>query len=196
MDDREERSLDAAAPPLDALAQALSENFSRLYAAIYRILRDPDEAADALQDACLLAHRKLDQFEGRANMGAWLHRIAVNAALERLRKRKRRNESEINELMPEYDRYGVLLGDPDWKEATPEKLLLAAETRATVTAAIEQLPEAYRSVLVLRDIEELDTATVAEMLDCTQGTVKTRLHRARFALKKLLTSLLQEGSDP
>ncbi len=182
-------------PAMDAFETAVRTHLPRMLTTAARILRDPMEASDAVQDACLQAHRNLDQFEGRSDIGTWLHRIAVNAALARLRKRQSLREKGIDEHLPEYDQYGVLLGDPNWREVTPESLLARAETRQIVREAIDQLPESYRIVLILRDIEELDTAETAEALDCSSGSVKTRLHRARLALKKLLHPILQ-GDQP
>lgn len=179
-------------PSSDTFETAVRKNLPRMLATATRILRDPVEAGDAVQDACLQAHRNLDQFEGRSDIGTWLHRIAVNAALARLRKRKSLREEGLDEHLPEYDQYGVLLGDPNWREVTPESLLMRAETRQIVRETIDQLPESYRIVLILRDIEELDTAEAAEALDCSSGSIKTRLHRARLALKKLLHPILRE----
>lgn len=179
-------------PDIDAFEAAVRTHLPRMLTTAARILRDPVEASDAVQDACLQAHRKLGQFEGRSSIGTWLQRITVNAALAGLRKRQRLREAGIDEFLPEYDQYGVLLGDPNWREVTPESLLARAETRQIVRDAIDQLPETYRIVLILRDIEGLGTAATAEALDCTDGTIKTRLHRARLALKKLLHPILQE----
>lgn len=179
-------------PSSDAFETAVRAYLPRMLTTATRILRDPGEAGDAVQDACLQAHRNLDQFEGRSDIGTWLHRIAVNAALARLRKRKSLREEGLDEHLPEYDQYGVLLGDPNWREVTPESLLMRAETRQIVRETIDQLPESYRIVLILRDIEELDTAEAAEALDCSSGSIKTRLHRARLALKKLLHPILRE----
>ena len=179
-------------PSSDTFETAVRAYLPRMLTTATRILRDPGEAGDAVQDACLQAYRNLDRFEGRSAIGTWLHRIAVNAALARLRKRKSLREGGIDDHLPEYDQFGVLLGDPNWREVTPESLLMRAETRQIVRETIDQLPESYRIVLILRDIEELDTAEAAEALDCSSGSIKTRLHRARLALKKLLHPILQE----
>ena len=179
-------------PDIDAFKAAVRTHLPRMLTTAARILRDPVEASDAVQDACLQAHRNLGQFEGRSGIGTWLHQIAVNAALARLRKRHSLREKGIDEHLPEYDQYGVLLGDPNWREVTPESLLMRAETRQIVRNTIDQLPESYRIVLILRDIEELDTAEAAKALDCSSGSIKIRLHRARLALKKLLNPILQE----
>ena len=166
-----------------------------MLAAAGRVLRDDAEAQDAVQDACLLAFRKLDTYDGSGPLEAWLYRIGINAALARLRKRGRLNEGQLDDLMPEYDRYGVLLGDPDWRKISPETLLMQSETVHQVRKAIDQLPDRSRILLLLRDIEGLSTAEAAAALDLSEGAVKTGLHRARLALKALLAPLFTEDGS-
>ncbi|HLF55736.1 MAG TPA: sigma-70 family RNA polymerase sigma factor, partial [Thermoanaerobaculia bacterium] len=124
--------------------------------------------------------------EGQSRISTWLHRIVVNAALMRIRSRKARPEETIEPLLPTFldDGHSTVFFHP-WQESADE-MLVRAETLARVRAAIDRLPEAYRTVLLLRDIEELDTAEVAEMLGVTPNAVKIRLHRARQALRTLL----------
>jgi RNA polymerase sigma-70 factor (ECF subfamily) len=114
-----------------------------------------------------------------------LHRLAVNAALMRVRARKRKQEVSIDELAPEFE--GLRGPEPEWRfvEST-EDMLARSGVRAAVLAAIDKLPDAYRVVIVLRDLEGFDTREVADQLDETESNVKVRLHRARAALKKLL----------
>jgi RNA polymerase sigma-70 factor (ECF subfamily) len=165
-------------------------NAPRMLATARRLLRDEEEARDAVQDAFHSAFRALARFEGRARVSTWLHRIAVNAALIRLRKRARRPELSIDALLPRFDERGRRI-DPAEPALCPDGRLLARETRERVRAAIARLPESSRTVLLLRDIEELDTAEVARLLGITTAAVKTRLHRARQALRTLL--VLGEG---
>lgn len=151
-----------------------------------RLLPREEDARDALQEAFISAFRGLSSFDGRAQLGTWLHRIAVNAALMKLRSQKRRPELAIDDLLPSYLEDGHRRdAGPAWNE-TAEQTAEQAETRRLVRQCIEQLPENYRVVLILRDIEEMDTATVAEYLGIEEGAVKTRLHRARQALRTLL----------
>ena len=177
------------------LESAIVRTLPRLLLAATRILRDKTDAEDAVQDACLQAFRKLDTFDGSGALEGWLHRIALNAALARLRARGRLAEGQIDDLMPEYDRYGVLLGDPDWRQINPEALLMTTETSRTVRDAIDRLPDRARILLLLRDIEGLSTAETATALDISEGAVKTGLHRARLALKKLLAPLFTEDGS-
>jgi RNA polymerase sigma-70 factor (ECF subfamily) len=154
-------------------------------------MRNDEDARDCLQDALLSAFRSIDGFEGEAQLGTWLHRILVNACLMRLRARKRKPEELADPQEPEFDRYGFRVGPTEMAPTSAEELLEREEVRGQVRKAIDDLPESYRILLVLRDIEELSTAETAEMLEMTPGAVKVRLHRARLALKKQLGSLFE-----
>jgi RNA polymerase sigma-70 factor, ECF subfamily len=154
-----------------------------------RFLRCEAESADAVQEAFILAFGALDSFEGNSALSSWLHRIVINRCLRRLRGRKRRRTVSLDDL-PAFDEDGrhPRPGGP-WVSAA-ESELVRAETRALVRACINRLPAAYRTVLVLRDIEEFDTDQTAARLGSTPGAVKTRLHRARQALRSLLEPVL------
>ena len=135
------------------------------------------------------------EFAKRACIGTWLHRIVVNAALMKLRSRRRRREDPIDDLLPRFRDDGRWSESPAEWNMPCDAVLERRETRATVRRAIERLPVSYRSVLVLRDIEELDTDEVATALGTTRNAVKIRLHRARQALKTLLDrELLGRGT--
>ena len=139
-----------------------------------------------MQSAYLNAFRALGQFEGGARLSTWLHRIVVNTALMKLRSQRRKPEESVEELLPSFQPDGHHVEQfSDWGPSA-EKLLERKETRATVRACIAQLPQDYRTVLVLRDIEEASTHEAAKTLGITQAAVKTRLHRARQALSTLL----------
>ena len=158
----------------------------RLLAVARRMTRNDEDACDVLQSAYLSAFRALPDFEGACQLSTWLHRIVVNTALMRLRSRKRKPEESIEDLLPSFQEDGHHVEQfSDWN-APADQLLERKETRATVRACIQQLPDNYRLVLVLRDIEELSTQDVAERLSMTQTAVKVRLHRARQALTTLL----------
>ena len=164
----------------------------RLLAVTRRFLHNEDDARDALQDAFLSAFRALPTFAEGSLLSTWLHRIAVNAALMKLRTRRRRPEDPIEDLLPTFveDGHRVNPG-PDWKEPA-EVVLQRQETRVLVRECIERLPETYRTVLLLRDIEELDTEEVARLLEVSPNAVKIRLHRARQALRELLDPHFRE----
>ncbi len=156
-----------------------------------RILGDDGLAEDAVQTAFGSIFRGLASFQGRSSLKTWMYRIVVNEALMQLRKRERRREWSIDELLPVFDDNGCRI-EQDWASfETPEILLQRSETKEVVSELIGQLPENYRIVLLLRDIEEMSTAEVAEVLELSEANVKVRLHRARAALKKLLEPLLR-----
>lgn len=157
-----------------------------MLAVIRRIVHHEEESLDALQDALVSAHRGLATFAGGSRLSTWLHRVAVNAALMRLRTKRRRPERSIEELLPRFMDDGHQ-ADPAgaWTE-TAEQVAQQQETRQFVRDCIAELPENYRIVLTLRDIEELDTQATAELLGIEPNAVKVRLHRARQALRMLL----------
>jgi len=161
----------------------------RLLSVARRFVRDEADAQDVLQSAYLSAFRALAQFEGSSQLSTWLHRIVVNTALMKLRARRRKPEDSIDQLLPAFLDDGHHVEQfADWT-APADRLLEQQETRATVRAAIDQLPDRYRVVLLLRDIEERPTQEVAEALQLTPTAVKVRLHRARQALSTLLRKI-------
>lgn len=171
-----------------AYEHLLREFGPRLLATANRMCRSDADAADVLQDAMILCIRNVADFKGDSAIYTWLHRIVVTTALMRLRKKKRRNEAAIEPLLPAYFDDGHRVGasgGTDWEESSQE-IAQRRETRQIVRECIEQLPDSYRNVLLLRDIEGLDTSQTAEVLGQNDGVVKTRLHRARQALRTLL----------
>ena len=158
----------------------------RLLAVARRFLRSEDDARDAVQDAFLSAFRNIGRFEGQARLSTWLHRIVVNAALMKLRTRRRRPELPIEELLPGFLEDGHLAHPAvEWRKSDTDPVE-REELRRLVLEKIQELPEGYRNVLMLRDIEDLDTEETAKMMGLSTGAVKTRLHRARLALRELL----------
>jgi len=169
----------------------------RLLAVARRFLRNEDDARDALQDAFLQAFKGIGNFQEGARLGTWLHRIVVNASLMKLRKRARKSEPVLEDLLPEFldDGHQAHRAGP-WTAAaqsSTESAADRAETLALVREKIDELPESARTVLLLRDIEEMDTREVARQLGIKEGAVKTRLHRARQALRTLLDPHFREG---
>jgi RNA polymerase sigma-70 factor (ECF subfamily) len=196
----------AAAPPTPAISQtdetalvaalkageaAAFEALLRLYGGrllvvARQILASEDDAHDALQDGLITAFKNIAQFEGKSKLSTWLHRVVVNASLMRLRSKKRKREQSLESLLPTFIADGhQARPTPEWNQSALAGIQ-RKETQARVRACIDQLPDDYRTVLLLRDIHELDTAEVAQQLGITEGNVKVRLHRARQALKTLL----------
>lgn len=164
----------------------------RLLAVARRFFSSEEDARDALQDTFLSAFRAIGSFQEGARVSTWLHRIVVNAALMKLRTRRRKPEESIEDLLPTFLEDGHRENPgPAWKE-TSESTLQRQETRTLVRACIDRLPESYRMVLLLRDIEEFDTEETAQLLALTPNAVKIRLHRARQALRTLLDPHFRE----
>jgi RNA polymerase sigma-70 factor (ECF subfamily) len=151
----------------------------RIYRTVRAILREDDEATDAMQEAYVNAFMHLGDFTGRARFSTWLTRIAVHEALGRLRKRKR------IEPLDDSDSEDLLMASP---VNGPENSASDAELRALLEEAVDSLPEAFRTTFVLRSIEQLSVAETAEVLGIPEETVKTRHHRARERLQNALTS--------
>lgn len=158
----------------------------RMLAVARRFVRDEDEAGDIVQEAFLSAFKSIDRYAGGSKLSTWLHRICVNAALMRLRGRRRRPERSIEDLLPKFLDDGHQADPAGPWNAVTDDTIDRRETRDLVRSKIDELPEAHRTVLLLRDIEELDTDETARVLDITPNAVKTRLHRARQALRTLL----------
>lgn len=165
-----------------ATCESLVEQYSgRMLAMARRMLRCEEDAADAVQDAFLAAFVSLHRFRGQAQIYTWLHRIVVNQCLMKLRSRKRRAISlESWEGRPHADANCFeTIAPTDHAQAE----LVQFETRLAVRRCIQRLPEEYREIVILRDIEEFDTDQTAALLGLSLSAAKTRLHRARRALR-------------
>ena len=169
-----------------AYAEIVRRYGPRLLIVAGRFLQHDQDAQDAVQDAFLSAFRNIGGFSGQARLSTWLHRITVNAALMKLRSRRRKPEKNIEDLLPRFRDDGHMV-DPvsDWA-VTLDTAVADREIREVVRSSIDQLPETYRTVLLMRDIEGLNTDETAAALEISNSAVKTRLHRARLALRTLL----------
>jgi RNA polymerase sigma-70 factor (ECF subfamily) len=167
--------------PID-LEGLVGEYADRVYAIALRITGSPEEAEDATQDVFLSAFRHRDRFRSESNVGTWLYRIAVNAALQIVRKR--RPVEPLEETG--YARAWV----PDWSAELFQRLELG-ELRATIEQGIALLPEEARVALVLRDVEQFSTAETAAILELSEAALKSRLHRARVLLRLYLSDYLE-----
>jgi RNA polymerase sigma-70 factor (ECF subfamily) len=157
-----------------------------LLRAARRFMRSEEDARDAVQDAFVAAFRSISKFESNAQVSTWLHRIVINSCLMRLRTRRRRPEEDLEAHLPRFKEDGHQV-EPSvpWCE-TAESILARTELCAQVRNCIDSLPDTYREVVLLRDIEELSTEEAADVLGVTPNAVKVRLHRARQALRTLL----------
>ena len=176
----------------DAFALVVRDYGPRLLSVARRFVLHDEDARDVLQDAFVSAWRGMANFAGTSRLSTWLHRIVVNAALMKLRSKRRRPEDALDPLLPAFDSDGHHAARvTSWPDA--DVRLAREETRRYVRARINELPESYRIVLLMRDIEELDTAETARALGLTENAVKIRLHRARAALRTLLDPRFREA---
>lgn len=152
----------------------------RMWAVALRTTKDPEEASDALQDALISAYRRADQFRGDSAVTTWLHRIVVNASLDRLRRRKVRPTSTL----PDDDEHL-----PGRVVADPTDYLDRRETQLVISEALAELPEEQRAAVILVDVEGWSVEEAATMLGCPAGTVKSRCFRGRAKLAKRLAFL-------
>lgn len=165
-----------------AYESLIREHGGRMLAIARRFFPNAQDAADAVQDAFISAFQSIGRFEADSKLSTWLHRIIVNACLMKLRSRRRRETTSLDELLPEFASDGHHARPvPAW--SCPVARSIEAETREQVRRAIDDMPDAYREVLLLRDIEEFDTEETARLLNTTVANVKTRLHRARQVLR-------------
>jgi RNA polymerase sigma-70 factor, ECF subfamily len=180
-----------------ALAALMARFSGPMYRLAFGITRSHADAEEVVQDTFLTVIRKGGSFEGRCGLGGWMYRVTTNLALNKRRGKRREVETSLEEMLPRFTDDGHRQGDrsllvADWS-ATPERELLCGEARAVLERALDALPAHYRAVLVLRDVEQLSNEAVAATIDETVATVKSRLHRARMALREQLTRRL--GAD-
>ena len=162
-----------------AWAELVEATHREVYSLCLRILRDPDDAAEATQDAYLKAWRALGAFRGDAMFTTWMYRVAANSAISKQRQRKRRREHEVgtdDELMSQLPSTG-----------STEALAGARIELEAVESALQLLPEHYRAALVLRDVYGLSMDEVSKQLKITETAAKVRVHRGRKKLKELVT---------
>jgi len=169
---------------LDLYEILMRRNNQRLYRAVRSIVSDESEVEDILQDAYLSAYHHLADFAGRSSFSTWLVRIGVNKALDRQRRRGRLVALEASDPASPLEQPG--LQPFATRSSDPERESASLELAGLLSRAIDALPTSYRTVYVLREIEDLSTREVAECLSLEEGTVKTRLHRARAMLRESL----------
>jgi len=183
----------------DLVARARTKDFAafeelvdryedKIFRLAFRFVRNETEAKEIVQDTFLLVWRKLDTFKGDSQFGSWLYRVATNTALMRLRAQRRHPEISTEELPVDYlDNYGQIPAAGENWAKRPDDELQSDELRRRIQNAVDELPEIYRTVFIIRDVEGLSTEETAEVLEISIPTVKTRLHRARLALRDAIT---------
>ncbi len=165
----------------------------RVYHLARRMLGNEADAEDVTQDVLLQVVRKLDTFRGESAFPTWLHRVTVNAALAARRKRATREDHRVYDPLDHFDTDGMH-GKPvkRWS-IRPDQPVLEKEQSHLIEAAIAQLPEMYRDIFVLADIEQMANADIAEVMNLGLPAVKSRLHRARLMMRDLLTPHFEES---
>lgn len=171
----------------DAFGVLFTRHRDRLWAVALRTTGNPEDAADALQEAMISAYRRADSFRGDALVTTWLHRIVVNACLDRLRRNKVRAAQPLPDDLEEYAGRGAVLAADD-VSSDPEAHAVLADRRRALLAALDQLPPDQKAAVVLVDLEGLPVEEAARILDCPTGTVKSRCARGRARLAVLLAA--------
>lgn len=177
-----------------AVRALIRRNNRRLYRTALGVLHDEAEAEDVVQETYVRAFSNLDDFRGEAAISTWLTRIAVNDALQRLRRR--RPSAPLESLDAATTAEGtnvIMLPTAAGEQTSPEAATARAQVRAMLERAVAALPDAYRAVFMLRDVEQLNLAETAALLDVKPETVKTRLHRARALVRSSLQGQLGIG---
>jgi RNA polymerase sigma-70 factor (ECF subfamily) len=185
---------------LEALRRGDRAEFARLvetysgliYRLALKMLSHPQDAEDVLQETFLKAYKHLAGFDGRSSLSTWLYRIAANEALMILRRQKQTQSTiSIDAPLENEDEEQEPVQIVDWS-SLPEDELVSGEARAQLDRAVKNLPDSLRAVFLLRDIEGLSTQETGEALNLSETAVKTRLSRARFRLREMLSEYYQE----
>jgi RNA polymerase sigma-70 factor (ECF subfamily) len=182
-----------------ALEALMERHAARVYRVAFGITRSAPDAEEVVQDVFTSLVRAIGGFEGRSALGTWLYRVATNAALARRRGKRAQVEVSLEDFLPTFKADGHREGDrafllADWSPG-PDEALLSGETRRVLEGALDRLPPHFRAVLVLRDVEDLSNEETAAVLGESVASVKSRLHRARMALREQLTRTLAFGAE-
>ncbi|HZW90847.1 MAG TPA: sigma-70 family RNA polymerase sigma factor [Myxococcaceae bacterium] len=184
----------AQAGDMSAFEALVGRHEEKVYGLALRMTRSEADAAEIAQDTFLSAYQHLAEFRGEAAFGSWVHRIAANNALMRLRRQKVVDMVSDDELAgPEFTERGSLADGPDsdWSKRADDKILEDELGRA-IQAATDALPEGYREVFLLKDVEGLSYEEISEMVGISIPAVKSRLHRARLALREAIDAFYKE----
>jgi RNA polymerase sigma-70 factor (ECF subfamily) len=171
----------------DAFSRLVVANQDRIYSSVLRQMRDEHKAADITQEAFIQAWRALDSYEDRARFSTWLYRIAMNLMTSHYRHEHAQKRGGDN-ARASLDVEGM--PEPGAEQRTPDDLATAADVGAEVRAAIEELDDEYRQVILMRDLQDMSYEEISELLAIPPGTVRSRLHRGRERLRDKLKHLV------
>ena len=178
-----------------ALEELVQVHGAKMYGVALQFMRNEHDAREVMQDALVSIWNKIGSFEGKSAFTSWIYRVTANAGLMALRKKKRReNDVSLDTAASDDDDAPVPTLRLSDKGPLPDKAAMTGELGEQVRAAIDQLPEPYRVVVLLRDVEELPMNEVMEATGLTEPALKSRLHRARLALREALLPYLK-GQD-
>lgn len=176
----------------DAFRALFERYHRRAYALAFGVLRHQDDALDVVQDAFIKAHKYLDKFEGNSSFYTWLYRIVMNLAIDHLRKHRRVKPVELDESKLEDGGDDALL--PRILGANPGRALMDKQIRARIDQALAELSDNHRAVLVMRELEGLSYEEMAQAMECSKGTIMSRLFHARRNMQKRLLDLIENPS--
>jgi len=175
-----------------AFTELVNRHQAKVYQLALKLTRNETDAEDVLQETFLRVYNRIGTFRGEAAFTSWLYRIAANASFAKLGERRKHEHADIEEVYPQFEQ-GALPQTDDWTRR-PDSVLLSKEALGVLDEAISELPEDFRVVVMLRDVQGLSNAQVAEILDITVAAVKSRLHRARLFLRKRLSDYFDVSS--
>jgi len=182
---------------IDAFEELIERYQTKVYNLAMRFMRNHEDTEEVIQDVFSVLYTKMDGFRGNSAFSSWLYRIVVNAAFMRLRKRKQQQTTSIEDLSPT-TRQNFVDQPPNVPVVHSESLAIRHQLRDALEDSVNKLPEQYRAVFVLRDVDGLSNQEVSEILDLSIPAVKSRLHRSRLMLRKRLLRCFREfiGRDP
>lgn len=170
--------------------EELMERYSdKAYSLALRLTRNPQDAEEVLQDVYVSVFRKVRSFEGKSSFSSWLYRVTANAAFMKLRKRKHDQHTLIDDVLPQIN---TRIAEQSIVHLDADKAALRGQVSRMLEHAIGKLPEDYRPVFILRDIDGLTSRQVSKVLNLSVPAVKSRLHRSRLMLKKRLARFFRE----
>ncbi len=174
----------------ESFAEIISRYETKVHNLAMRLTRNPEDAEEVLQDVFITVYRKVGSFEGKSKFSSWLYRITVNAAFMKLRKKKQEKAISLDEVITSIENQPIT--QPTAFGARADSLAIDNEVRGALEGAIGRLPEDYRAVYVLRDVDGLSNKEVSDILGLSIPAVKSRLHRSRIMLRKRLRKFYED----
>lgn len=173
----------------DSFEELIKRYSTKAFSLAARLTRNADDAEEVLQDVFITVYRKIGGFEGKSSFSSWLYRVTVNAALMKLRKRRQNHTVSVEDMHP--SNKDIIINQTS-ESSEGDRIALRNQISRVLEEAIEKLPEDYRPVFILRDIDGLSSREVGKILDLTIPAVKSRLHRSRLMLRRKLLRFYRE----